>query len=119
MATTAIRASELVTSVNMAEQQAAAYLGISVHSLRRWRVCGGGPRFLKMGSRVAYPLIELEAFQASCLRRSTSDQGPVPKVSQKVRTAAKVRSINSDRGECSTGLISLENGVGGRNNDKN
>jgi hypothetical protein len=113
MEATAIRALAVVAAVNRNEKEAAIRLGVSVHSLRRWRVYGGGPRFLKMGSRISYPDSELEAFEASCLRRSTSDQGPAPKVPQKVGTSAKVRNINGNRGECSTGLLSPEKGKGG------
>lgn len=104
MATTAIKASAVVAAVNLAEQQAAEYLGISVHSLRRWRVYGGGPRFLKMGSRVVYQIAELDAYQASCLRKSTSDPGPATKPTPAPRQTAKVRQIKGGKETPSAGL---------------
>ncbi len=64
-----------VAAANVPEKEAATYLGISVHSLRRWRWIGGGPKFLKLGSRVVYPVAELDAWQSDKLRSSTSDQG--------------------------------------------
>ena len=113
MATTAIRAAAVVAAVNMAERQAAEYLGVSVHSLRRWRVYGGGPRYLKMGSRIVYQIKELDAFQATCIRRSTSDQGPVTKPVQASSTAARVRNIKTAAVKSSAGLLPSEMGQGG------
>jgi hypothetical protein len=94
----------VVTTVNLAEQQAAEYLGVSVHTLRRWRVYGGGPKFLKMGSRVVYPISELDDYQAACLRKSTSDPGPTTKLASAPRQTAKVRQINKASETPSAGL---------------
>ena len=109
----AIKAMAVVVAVNMAEKQAAEYLAISVFSLRRWRVYGGGPVFCKMGSRVVYPIKELDAFQAACMRKSTSDQGPAEKVSQNGKQTAKLRSISKSIETPSVGLLSSEKGKGG------
>ena len=103
----------VMAAVNLAEQQAAEYLGISVYSLRRWRVYGGGPRFLKMGSRVVYPLSELDDYQAACLRRSTSDHGPTQQTATETRQAANVRHIGKGKESTSAGLSSSEKGQGG------
>ena len=35
-------------------REAAALLRCSVHSLNKWRLTGGGPRFVRVGSRVRY-----------------------------------------------------------------
>lgn len=45
--------------------EVAAYLGISVSTVRRWRLTGGGPRWVRIGTSVRYPLGDLEAFVAS------------------------------------------------------
>lgn len=113
MATETTRTLAVVAAVNMAEQQAAEYLGVSVHSLRRWRVYGGGPRFLKMGSRVVYPISELDAFQAACLRKSTSDPGPTTKPATAGKQTAKITQIGKGRETPSAGLSSSEKGQGG------
>lgn len=65
----------VIVAANVNEKEAATYLGVSVSSLRRWRWIGGGPKYLKLGSRVVYQLTELDSWQADRLRCSTSDQG--------------------------------------------
>jgi hypothetical protein len=44
---------------------------MSARTLERWRWMGEGPRFLKVGKRVVYPLSEIEAFEAERLHAST------------------------------------------------
>jgi len=55
--------------------EAAHYLGISVRTLEGWAVRGGGPRMLKLGSRVVYRRRDLDAWLAAHERISTSDRG--------------------------------------------
>jgi predicted DNA-binding transcriptional regulator AlpA len=53
---------------------AAAYLGLSVSTLEKWRVQGTGPVFEKAGRKiVVYKPSDLEAWLAARRRRSTSD----------------------------------------------
>lgn len=54
---------------------AAQRLGLSVSTLNKLRVFGGGPVFLKLGRRVVYDPADLDAWLASKRRRSTSDDG--------------------------------------------
>lgn len=44
------------------EKGAAAFMGISVATLRRWRILGSnrGPSFIRIGRMVMYPMAELE-----------------------------------------------------------
>jgi predicted DNA-binding transcriptional regulator AlpA len=44
------------------EREAARYLGMSVHTLQRWRSDRRGPRFLKLGAAVRYRECDLLAF---------------------------------------------------------
>jgi excisionase family DNA binding protein len=44
------------------ERYAAAYLGVSVETLRTWRQKKRGPRYRKLGRCVRYSLADLEAF---------------------------------------------------------
>jgi hypothetical protein len=44
---------------------------MSVRTLERWRWLGQGPRFMKLGGRVAYRLEDIEAFEAEQLREIT------------------------------------------------
>ena len=49
-----------LTDVEIAE-----YLNVSVSTVRRWRLTGGGPRWVRICGCVRYPSAELEAFLAS------------------------------------------------------
>ncbi|MCC2654269.1 MAG: hypothetical protein K0Q60_4435 [Microvirga sp.] len=44
---------------------------LSPRTLERWRWLGQGPRFMKLGGRVAYRLEDVEAFEAEQLRQIT------------------------------------------------
>ncbi len=54
---------------------AARHLGLSVSTLNKLRVFGGGPVFLKLGRRVVYDLADLDHWLETKRRRSTSDDG--------------------------------------------
>jgi excisionase family DNA binding protein len=47
------------------DNEAAVYLGVSVSKVRRWRLMGGGPRWIRIGGSIRYPLADLEAYVAS------------------------------------------------------
>ncbi len=67
------------------ERAAAGRLGVSVHTLRKWRHAGRGPRFVKMpgaqrrgrgrAGLVRYRVEDLEAFLAECL---VPTENPMP-----------------------------------------
>lgn len=44
------------------EKQAAAYLSISVGTLRRWRRIGEGPAFARLGKSIRYRLLDLDLY---------------------------------------------------------
>ena len=52
---------------------AAEYLGLSPLTLAKLRCVGGGPRFYKLGRKVAYTIPGLDDFASE--RASTSDLG--------------------------------------------
>ena len=60
----------------LAVAAAAAHIGLSVSTLNKLRVVGGGPVFLKLGRRVAYDVADLDRWLGTKRRRSTSDAGP-------------------------------------------
>jgi hypothetical protein len=62
-------------SATVPVEVAATYLGLSVSTLNKLRVFGGGPVFLKLGRRVVYDVVDLDAWRASKRRTSTSDDG--------------------------------------------
>ena len=48
------------------EREMAARLGLSISTLRNWRVARRGPRYLKLGARaVRYRLADVETFLAA------------------------------------------------------
>lgn len=53
-------------------QAASKYLGISVSTLNKLRVYGGGPVYIKLGRRVVYDPADLDAWRSANRRQSTS-----------------------------------------------
>jgi hypothetical protein len=45
--------------------------GMSPRTLERWRWIGFGPKFLKLGKKVKYRTVDVEAFELDRLRDST------------------------------------------------
>jgi predicted DNA-binding transcriptional regulator AlpA len=56
------------------QKQVAERWGVSLASLERWRSEGLGPKFLKIGGGVRYRLLDIEAYEESCLATSTSSR---------------------------------------------
>ncbi len=56
------------------ERELAARWGIAVTTLQKWRQQSYGPEFLKLSSRVVYPLEAVEAFERDNMRKSTSEK---------------------------------------------
>lgn len=55
-------------------KEAAALVGLSVPTLNKLRVYGGGPNFLKLGRAVRYRRSDLNSWLTARVRRSTSEQ---------------------------------------------
>lgn len=51
------------------QRDLAARWGVSTRTLERQRWLNQGPAYLKIGSRVAYRLIDIEAYEAAHLRQ--------------------------------------------------
>ena len=58
--------------MHLTPKEAAERLRTSVGTLANWRVTGTGPRFIKLGRKVLYPVAELEAFEQRQLRSNTA-----------------------------------------------
>ncbi|ONF43304.1 terminase [Marinobacter lutaoensis] len=56
------------------QRQLADRWGVSEATLERWRSEGIGPVFLKIQGRVLYRAEDIEAYEAECLRKSTSER---------------------------------------------
>ena len=66
---------ELRDVVLLTEREVASFF-LSVRTLQNWRVTGGGPEFVKLGSRVVYRTTSIRAFLNERQRRSTSKATP-------------------------------------------
>ena len=53
------------------QKQLAARWHISEACLERWRCEGIGPKFMKLSGRVLYRMVDIEAYEESCLATST------------------------------------------------
>ena len=65
----------------LTDREAAKFLGLSVATLRAWRLQHRGPRFVRFGRAVRYLLSDLELFiEASAIdpRRGSVSQLPPP-----------------------------------------
>jgi excisionase family DNA binding protein len=58
--------------MNLTTKEVAERLRLHHQTLINWRVSGNGPRFIKVGRKVLYPLIEVEAFEKAQLHQANS-----------------------------------------------
>ncbi len=59
------------------ENRAAEFLGLTPRTLQAFRQRGGGPQFVRLSARcIRYRRHDLNAWNESRLRKSTSDPGP-------------------------------------------
>jgi predicted DNA-binding transcriptional regulator AlpA len=58
--------------------QAAARCGLSISFLNKRRICGGGPKYCKLGKAVRYRDTELDAWISAQMRGSTVSAAPAP-----------------------------------------
>lgn len=65
------RRSTDMSGINLKPKEAAARLRVSISTLANWRTTGEGPKFLKIGRKVLYPVAELEAFEQASTRTET------------------------------------------------
>lgn len=62
------------TGLNLKPAEAAARLRVSKDTLKHWRIQGCGPRFVKWGRVILYPMVELERWEKQHLHTSTNVQ---------------------------------------------
>ena len=55
-------------------KEAAAYIPISIGTLNRLRVIGGGPRFIKFEKKVLYDVADLDKWLEARKQTSTADR---------------------------------------------
>ena len=57
--------------IHLNQKQLAHRWSVSEATLERWRSVGIGPKFLKLSGQVRYRLVDIEAYEESCLAKST------------------------------------------------
>jgi hypothetical protein len=71
------------------EQEAAKFIGVTVHALRAWRWRKKeGPKYLKLGSCVRYRLRDLESYLESRVVSCAAEQKIQPRRRRRARKAA-------------------------------
>ena len=60
---------EMRPLVALGESEVAARLGLSVATLRAWRLTGKGPRFVRFGRAVRYLLSDVENYVQAALQQ--------------------------------------------------
>jgi len=61
-----------IASSMLDTREAASYCGLSPRTLEKWRVHGGGPRYVKLGRAVRYRPSDIDEFVHRAERSSTS-----------------------------------------------
>ncbi|AKJ30651.1 hypothetical protein AAW51_3960 [Caldimonas brevitalea] len=65
---------EPVTREVLRADELALRWGVSEKTLERWRNEGRGPKYMKLGSRIGYPLAAVFEFERAAGRISTSER---------------------------------------------
>lgn len=60
------------TMIYMTPQELARRLRLSTGTLANWRARGEGPKFMKIGKKVLYPVDEVSAYEQQALRQNTA-----------------------------------------------
>lgn len=63
---------------HLSQLELARRWAISPRTLERWRWSGDGPRYLKLNGRIAYRIVDVEAFEATRLYESTKSPAIIP-----------------------------------------
>lgn len=66
--------------IHLTTPQLAERWHMSKKTLCMWRVTGHGPRFMKIGQRVLYPMSEIESFEKASLKANTQQASTVTNV---------------------------------------
>jgi len=64
------------TLQHLSQQELANRWRVSPRTLERWRHVGGGPGYIKIGSRIAYPMADVTAFEATHRVAANADIAP-------------------------------------------
>lgn len=77
--------------IHINQRQLAARWDMSEATLERWRSEGIGPPYLKLTAAVRYRVVDIEAYEESCLLSSTSTRVAGPAELEALRVAHLVK----------------------------
>jgi hypothetical protein len=61
-------------TVSLTPHETAERLKVTTGTLANWRVRGNGPRYMKYGNKIYYPVSEIDDFERRMLRGSTAEK---------------------------------------------
>ena len=64
---------EVTDMARLTVEPAAEYVGVSRSKLNKLRIYGGGPRYIKVGTRVLYDTADLDSWCEASKQQSTAD----------------------------------------------
>lgn len=64
----------LLKKIMLTEEDLSEYFGVKKDTVRKWRITGNGPIYLKVGGRVMYPRKAVQDYVANRMFRSTSNR---------------------------------------------
>lgn len=61
-----------MTITHLTPKETAERLRVTTGTLANWRVLGQGPKFVKLGRKVLYPVAQIERYETAQLRTNTA-----------------------------------------------
>lgn len=62
----------MIENTNLTPKEAAHRLRVTTGTLSNWRVQGMGPKFIKVGRKVLYPMAQVVLYETAALRSNTA-----------------------------------------------
>lgn len=62
----------MIENTNLTPKETADRLRVTTGTLSNWRVQGNGPKFIKAGRKVLYPVAQVVAYETAALRSNTA-----------------------------------------------
>lgn len=62
----------MIENTNLTPKEAANRLRVTTGTLSNWRVQGMGPKFIKVGRKVLYPMAQVVLYETAALRSNTA-----------------------------------------------
>lgn len=77
-----------MTSIYINSYQLGQRWSVAPQTLARWRSEGRGPKFFKVGGKILYRIVDVEAFEAENIRSATAKDNGKPLTPEEMRGVA-------------------------------